>query len=556
LLSLTNDAKNTEHTLTSAAASVAAFEAYDASNAELESCKSSVPTDPSEKIFTYESYLRNFDSIDEYNTQLPVKAADLGSLSQLLEECSTGDVDKRFDAASGDLKSICESLLLRKNLQKELAGVASSPCCEVCGSSTPDHKFLSNSIVDLENRRLSATTLVDELATERLLIHTRNKKLQSEFDALDAAINSTKVAVGRMVVSMMAVGSRETVSSRLAQYKIEKNEFILADSNLTRSKNDFNSKLTAVSKLNRVTSEDFMAAQLAASTASLALSMEVADPDMDTKESVIVRDIAAMIRKKEDSSSAMASLIAAKKMVDSAYSLLEESLGKLPTTHPELMRRLSKSGSTVTVVSMTESAEEMRAEQSAYDNQLGKLTAASEALREARNHTKSINDRIAEQGSRRLLALELVRLRDTFKPSGASLDYIDYRFGQIAAMASDYLSESHADFMVAASATIPLSFEFIRLDNPDETWLPQNRMSGGQKVRLAVATLRAIHALVMPGVGLLVLDEPTTHLDDDAKTAMAEMLKKIGDEGTLQMIVCDHSPVLIDAFSDVIEIAS
>jgi hypothetical protein len=35
---------------------------------------------------------------------------------------------------------------------------------------------------------------------------------------------------------------------------------------------------------------------------------------------------------------------------------------------------------------------------------------------------------------------------------------------------------------------------------------------------------------------------------------MAEMLKKIGDEGTLQMVVCDHNPVLIDAFSDIIEI--
>jgi exonuclease SbcC len=108
--------------------------------------------------------------------------------------------------------------------------------------------------------------------------------------------------------------------------------------------------------------------------------------------------------------------------------------------------------------------------------------------------------------------------------------------------------------MVAASAAIPLAFEFVRLDRADEVWLPQNRMSGGQKVRLAVATLRAIHALVMPNVGLLVLDEPTTHLDDDAVRSMAEMLKKIGDEGTLQMVVCDHNPVLIDAFSDIIEI--
>jgi exonuclease SbcC len=196
----------------------------------------------------------------------------------------------------------------------------------------------------------------------------------------------------------------------------------------------------------------------------------------------------------------------------------------------------------------------MRLEQTAYDHQVGKGVAAREAMLQASAAVGELELKIAEQGERRVLAQDLCKLRDTFKPSGASLEYLDYKFGQIASMASDYLAESQADFMVAASAEIPLAFEFVRLDRPDEVWMAQNRMSGGQKVRLAVATLRAIHALVMPDVGLLVLDEPTTHLDDDAVRSMAEMLKKIGDEGTLQMVVCDHNPVLIDAFSDIIEI--
>ena len=108
--------------------------------------------------------------------------------------------------------------------------------------------------------------------------------------------------------------------------------------------------------------------------------------------------------------------------------------------------------------------------------------------------------------------------------------------------------------MVCASAEQPLSYDFMRLDRPDEVWLPQTCMSGGQKGRLAVATLRAIHALVMPNVGLLVLDEPTTHLDDDTKLSMAEMLRSIGDEGTLQLIVCDHSRVITASFTETIDI--
>jgi exonuclease SbcC len=196
----------------------------------------------------------------------------------------------------------------------------------------------------------------------------------------------------------------------------------------------------------------------------------------------------------------------------------------------------------------------MRIEQTAYDHQVGKRVAAREAMLQASAAVGELELKIAEQGERRNLALDLVKLRDTFRPAGASLSYLDYKFGQIATMAADYLAESQADFMAAASANVPLAFEFVRLDRADEVWMPQTRMSGGQKVRLAVATLRAIHALVMPNVGLLVLDEPTTHLDDDAVRSMAEMLKKIGDEGTLQMVVCDHNPVLIDAFSDIIKI--
>lgn len=197
---------------------------------------------------------------------------------------------------------------------------------------------------------------------------------------------------------------------------------------------------------------------------------------------------------------------------------------------------------------------DLELQQSRHDVARGKYDAANQALKAASARIAEIELRVTEQRQRMELVADLEKVRDAFKPTGVSLDYLDYKFGRIARLAADYLADSGADFMVVPSQAHPMSFDFMRTDRADEVWMPQSRMSGGQKVRLAVATLLAIHEIVIPDVGLLVLDEPTTHLHEDAISSMAEMFKKISDQGNLQLIVCDHSPTLIDAFSDKIEI--
>lgn len=208
----------------------------------------------------------------------------------------------------------------------------------------------------------------------------------------------------------------------------------------------------------------------------------------------------------------------------------------------------------VTSAEVLRNVEVLEGAQADYNTAQGQLAGARKGLVAATDKITELETRAAEQKERLVLAKDLELLRDTFKPNGVSLEYLNYKFGKIARVAGDYLAESGADFMVTASEDVALSYDFLRTDRADEAWMPQNRLSGGQKVRLAVATLRAIHSEIMPDVGIMALDEPTTHLDADAQEAMAEMLRQIGDEGTLQMIVCDHSPLLIDAFSDQINI--
>lgn len=272
-------------------------------------------------------------------------------------------------------------------------------------------------------------------------------------------------------------------------------------------------------------------------------------------EEAAEREAAATVdrvtREMSDLSLRAAAVKAAAERVEFTQNILSSATLELPVGfYDEVM----SGAKTLTEAEAVAKVDLLTARQQAYDEARGRVDAANEGLKAASRKIDEIDLRIREQKHRLELVKDLEILRDTFKPSGASLDFLNYKFGQIAQMAADYLAEGGADFMVAPSEEIPLSFDFLRTDRDNEVWMPQNRLSGGQKVRLAVATLRAIHAMVMPNVGLLVLDEPTTHLDDEAKKAMADMLRKIGEERTLQMIVCDHSPILIDAFSDRIEI--
>jgi exonuclease SbcC len=223
---------------------------------------------------------------------------------------------------------------------------------------------------------------------------------------------------------------------------------------------------------------------------------------------------------------------------------------------PVLRAKLQAIGDVVTSEALATVLGELRLAETAYNEQVGKVEAARKAMADADGRLAEIDLRVAEQKNRITLAEELSRLAAAFKPSGVTMDFLDYQFGQIASLTQEHLSEMGADFMVAASESKPLAFEFLRLNRPNEAWLKQSRMSGGQKVRLALAVLLAIHELVIPDVGLLVLDEPSLHLDEDAKLTFGEVIRDLceagGEEGR-QIIICDHDQRLMSSLPDVME---
>ncbi|OZM75991.1 thiol reductant ABC exporter subunit CydC [Pseudonocardia sp. MH-G8] len=78
------------------------------------------------------------------------------------------------------------------------------------------------------------------------------------------------------------------------------------------------------------------------------------------------------------------------------------------------------------------------------------------------------------------------------------------------------------------------------------------RLSGGMRVRLALARALLVAGADGPGAPLLVLDEPTTHLDPDTRDAVLDDLLSATAGRSLVLITHDRSR--LDGFDEVVEL--
>lgn len=441
---------------------------------------------------------------------------------------------------------------VRKKIQDDIdAKHISGDCgCPVCGSDDPDGEFLARTIAEADHRVAALKPLSDK-ATERVKI--LQSALEDKVKVTDAAGKkyiSVDEDLKRLNVTLVLT-NKSRVELDLAKLQEDQKAFTIHASEANRLQDVVTKHRQQTLGLSETTAEQRKISEQSLLSAKETLEKSQWSESDDRvllentkKAKGLSQELDVFTRILADHGAANSRLSNAEKALQSHINIVQAS-----ESNP-----LKDASGVLTVNDVADVTIDLENKQKERDEAVGRKDAANEALKAASRKVDELSLRTAEQKHRLKLADDLARLRDTFRPNGASLEYLNYKFGKIARLAADYLAESGADFMVAPSEEIPLSYEFLRTDRSDEVWMPQSRMSGGQKVRLAVATLRAIHAMIMPEVGLLVLDEPTTHLDVEAQRSMADMLQQIGEEGTLQMIVCDHSTVLIDAFSDTIEI--
>lgn len=195
----------------------------------------------------------------------------------------------------------------------------------------------------------------------------------------------------------------------------------------------------------------------------------------------------------------------------------------------------------------------------------GKLDAHRERSSAITDQLDDLDSRLGElinRQSKNDRRVELIRMlqmsREVVGKNGAPKDYCSHVFNQITDVVQSLLVEMGANFTVEPDPDRPMTYSFVRTDNDDGYSMGQERLSGGQAIRLAMALLIACQQMVLPDVGLLVLDEPSSHIDSEGVANMRDMMLSLNtllEAADMQLILVDHNETLNAAFGKTIQLA-
>lgn len=152
---------------------------------------------------------------------------------------------------------------------------------------------------------------------------------------------------------------------------------------------------------------------------------------------------------------------------------------------------------------------------------------------------------------------ELQELRSLISREGLPAIYMQNVFTQLTGKIQEFLSYMGSNFTVTVDESQPCSFLFQPDEEAPGNGFQQELLSGGQAVRLALALLLASQQIILPEVGLLVLDEPTSHVDVVGVESMRELFTNLApvlDNSDMQLIIVDHNEMLQTGFAKTIKL--
>lgn len=135
--------------------------------------------------------------------------------------------------------------------------------------------------------------------------------------------------------------------------------------------------------------------------------------------------------------------------------------------------------------------------------------------------------------------------------TGVPLAFMNDVFHKLVGLVQEMLARMESNFAVMADPDHACSFLFSRTDDSSGFVMGQEQLSGGQAIRLSLAMLLACQQIILPEVGLLVLDEPSSHIDKEGVERMRDLflsLQQVMTNTNMQILVVDHNERLATAF--------
>lgn len=178
----------------------------------------------------------------------------------------------------------------------------------------------------------------------------------------------------------------------------------------------------------------------------------------------------------------------------------------------------------------------------------------SSKLRTIRGTIASIHVDMIANYQRVELINNLELIQGIIGKNGVAMRYMQTLFSRLAERVQDLLYKMDANFTVSVDPEHPVTFLFTRTDDDSGFVMSQEQLSGGQAIRLSLALLIACQQLILPEVGLLVLDEPSSHIDVEGVISMRNMFANLSQHlatADMQIIIVDHNPDMMAAFDQV-----
>ena len=185
------------------------------------------------------------------------------------------------------------------------------------------------------------------------------------------------------------------------------------------------------------------------------------------------------------------------------------------------------------------------------------LSSLYASMAQLLQHRQELTEKMEAESARLQLIEDLETVGRMTNKNGLPLAYMNSVFDHITDMVQEMLSKMGANFTVIKDDERPCTFRFIRTDDNSGYSMPQEMLSGGQAIRLSLALLIACQQLILPEVGLLVLDEPSSHMDAEGVDSLKELflqMTSIFHSSETQLITVDHNPSLVAALEKVIQL--
>jgi DNA repair exonuclease SbcCD ATPase subunit len=252
----------------------------------------------------------------------------------------------------------------------------------------------------------------------------------------------------------------------------------------------------------------------------------------------LISETTGFIRRRSNAEVAVATIRGALSRTDEevAEILDQSSEALLPDVVADLQMIVELHEKAVPMISILEARKQDLEELNQADREeLEKVTKALESTVTVRQYVADLEE-----------ARETAH-RDNF-PKLAAQKWLE----DLTGLVNETLEDFDSPFRV--ETTDDLSFVAIKPDGRRER---AERLSGGQKMLLALAFRFAVNRIMAADIGMMILDEPTAGVDKTNVENMTDILKRLSsytkDQGR-QILIITHDESLVRAFDQVIHI--